>query len=153
MSCRDSKLSLQQCSWASLPEAVYQSVHSLVFNWLLLLCSCWIRGKGRKVTDIFSLPYLNERMYRTRGSITVPLASHPASLPIELPRNWKTRYSHLDEPVQYILLTTHYRMFKPHFHIQESDYEICIAFQQSNLIVLCFTTFPARSVFLLAVRR
>ena len=49
-------------------------------------CSSWISGRGRMAVEMFSWPNLHERMCRTWGSNSGPLACQANSLPIELPR-------------------------------------------------------------------
>ena len=49
-------------------------------------CSSWISGRGRMAVEMFSWPSLHERMCRTWGSNSGPLACQANSLPIELPR-------------------------------------------------------------------
>ena len=49
-------------------------------------CSSWISGRGRMAVEIFSWPSLHERMCRTWGSNSGPLACQANILPIELPR-------------------------------------------------------------------
>ena len=49
-------------------------------------CSSWISGRGRIAVEIFSWPSLHERMCRTWGSSSRPLAYQADMLPNELPR-------------------------------------------------------------------
>ena len=49
-------------------------------------CSSWIGGRGRMAAEMFSWPSLHERMCRTWGSNSGPLACQADSLSIELPR-------------------------------------------------------------------
>ena len=49
-------------------------------------CSSWISERGRKAVEMFSGPILHERMCRTLGSNSEPLACQTNTLPIELPR-------------------------------------------------------------------
>ena len=49
-------------------------------------CSSWISGRRRMAVEMFSWPSLHERMCRTWGSNSGPLACQANSLPIELPR-------------------------------------------------------------------
>ena len=49
-------------------------------------CSSWISGRGRMAIEMFSWPSLHERMCRTWGSNSGPLACQVNLLPIELPR-------------------------------------------------------------------
>ena len=49
-------------------------------------CSSWISGRGRMAVEMFSWPSLHERMCRTWGSNSGPLACQANSLPFELPR-------------------------------------------------------------------
>ena len=48
-------------------------------------CSSWISGRGRMAVEMFSWPSLHERMCRTWGSNSGPLACQVDSLPIKLP--------------------------------------------------------------------
>ena len=49
-------------------------------------CSSWISGRGRMAVEMFSWPNLHERICRTWGSNSGPLACQANSLSIELPR-------------------------------------------------------------------
>ena len=49
-------------------------------------CSSWISGRGRMVVEMFSWPSLHERMCRTWGSNSGPLAFQADKLPSKLPR-------------------------------------------------------------------
>ena len=48
-------------------------------------CSSWISRRGRMAVEMFSWPSLHERMCRTWGSNSGPLACQANSLPIEPP--------------------------------------------------------------------
>ena len=76
------ELTLPHCSWASLLGSLpVPSAHSFASNWQLLFLNQRKRENG---VEMFSWPCLHERMRRTWGSNSWPLACQANTLPIEL---------------------------------------------------------------------
>ena len=67
------------------PPRQFPSTQCTFFHQVTDNCSSWISGRGRMAVEMFSWPSLHERMCRTWGSNSGPLACQANTLPIELP--------------------------------------------------------------------